>query len=124
MLMFQIIRQLFSAVFILIQFTSISGATLVFVFTKRLNFCVGKDIIFFLSLGFVRLLVVDLWSALECGSGDARVVRPKPTPMDSIDRSCLKVSAWTEPAQNIRELSGCLWSPQQLYFLLQMFIFM
>ncbi|XP_023203531.1 protein broad-minded isoform X2 [Xiphophorus maculatus] len=42
------------------------------------------------SSGFVRLLVVDLWSALECGSDDARVVRPKPTPMDSIDRSCLK----------------------------------
>ncbi|XP_014851708.1 PREDICTED: protein broad-minded isoform X2 [Poecilia mexicana] len=40
--------------------------------------------------GFVRLLVVDLWSALECGGDDARVIRPKPTPMDSIDRSCLK----------------------------------
>lgn len=42
-------------------------------------------------LGFVRALVIELWSALECGSEDVRVVRPKPTPMDPIDRSCLKV---------------------------------
>ncbi|XP_069580309.1 protein broad-minded [Brachyistius frenatus] len=40
--------------------------------------------------GFVRALVVELWSVLECGSEDVRVVRPKPTPMDPIDRSCLK----------------------------------
>nr|XP_019959269.1 PREDICTED: protein broad-minded [Paralichthys olivaceus] len=40
--------------------------------------------------GFVRALVVELWSTLECGSEDVRVVRPKPTPMDPIDRSCLK----------------------------------
>ncbi|XP_061560030.1 protein broad-minded isoform X1 [Phycodurus eques] len=40
--------------------------------------------------GFVRALVLELWSALECRSEDARAVRPKPTPMDPIDRSCLK----------------------------------
>ncbi|XP_039980895.1 protein broad-minded isoform X2 [Xiphias gladius] len=40
--------------------------------------------------GFVRALVIELWSTLECGSEDVRVVRPKPTPMDPIDRSCLK----------------------------------
>lgn len=45
--------------------------------------------------GFVRALVIELWSALECGSEDVRVVRPKPTPMDPVDRSCLKVrSTW------------------------------
>ncbi|XP_058470167.1 protein broad-minded [Solea solea] len=42
------------------------------------------------SSGFVRALVVELWSTLECGSEDVRVVRPKPTPMDPIDRSCHK----------------------------------
>ncbi|XP_051816731.1 protein broad-minded isoform X2 [Acanthochromis polyacanthus] len=42
------------------------------------------------SSGFVRALVVELWSILEYGSEDVRVVRPKPTPMDPIDRSCLK----------------------------------
>uniref|UniRef100_UPI0037E99F39 protein broad-minded n=1 Tax=Semicossyphus pulcher TaxID=241346 RepID=UPI0037E99F39 len=42
------------------------------------------------SSGFVRALVVELWSVLECGTEDVRVVRPKPTPMDPIDRSCLK----------------------------------
>uniref|UniRef100_A0A4W6ES69 Protein broad-minded n=1 Tax=Lates calcarifer TaxID=8187 RepID=A0A4W6ES69_LATCA len=42
------------------------------------------------SSGFVRALVIELWSTLECGSEDVRVVRPKPTPMDPIDRSCLK----------------------------------
>lgn len=41
--------------------------------------------------GFVRALVIELWSTLECGNEDVRVVRPKPTPMDPIDRSCLKV---------------------------------
>ncbi|KAM9354123.1 protein broad-minded [Pholidichthys leucotaenia] len=40
--------------------------------------------------GFVRALVVELWSVLECGSEDVRVARPKPTPMEPIDRSCLK----------------------------------
>ncbi|XP_060947669.1 protein broad-minded [Limanda limanda] len=40
--------------------------------------------------GFVRALVLELWSALECGSEDVRVVRPRPTPMDPIDRSCVK----------------------------------
>ncbi|XP_037607377.1 protein broad-minded isoform X1 [Sebastes umbrosus] len=42
------------------------------------------------SSGFVRALVVELWSVLECGSEDVGVVRPKPTPMEPIDRSCLK----------------------------------
>ncbi|KAF7658919.1 hypothetical protein LDENG_00005960 [Lucifuga dentata] len=42
------------------------------------------------SSGFVRALVMELWSSLECGSDDVRVVRPKPTPMDPIDRTCLK----------------------------------
>uniref|UniRef100_A0A8C3AYS1 Protein broad-minded n=1 Tax=Cyclopterus lumpus TaxID=8103 RepID=A0A8C3AYS1_CYCLU len=40
--------------------------------------------------GFVQALVVELWSVLECGSEDIGVVRPMPTPMDPIDRSCLK----------------------------------
>lgn len=35
--------------------------------------------------------MVELWSALECGREDVRVVHPKSTPMDPIDRSCLKV---------------------------------
>ncbi|XP_068564606.1 protein broad-minded isoform X2 [Cebidichthys violaceus] len=42
------------------------------------------------SSGFVQALVVELWSVLECGSEDVGVVRPKPTAMDPIDRSCLK----------------------------------
>ncbi|XP_061563025.1 protein broad-minded isoform X2 [Cololabis saira] len=42
------------------------------------------------SSGFVRAQVVELWSALEFGSDDVRVVRPTPTPMEPIDRSCLK----------------------------------
>ncbi|XP_061669175.1 LOW QUALITY PROTEIN: protein broad-minded [Syngnathoides biaculeatus] len=40
--------------------------------------------------GFVRALVLELWSLLECGSEDVRAVRPNPTPVDPIDRSCLK----------------------------------
>ncbi|XP_051731318.1 protein broad-minded isoform X1 [Ctenopharyngodon idella] len=42
------------------------------------------------SSGFVQTIVVELWSALECGREDVRVVHPKSTPMDPIDRSCLK----------------------------------
>uniref|UniRef100_A0A8D2ZSH9 Protein broad-minded n=1 Tax=Scophthalmus maximus TaxID=52904 RepID=A0A8D2ZSH9_SCOMX len=41
--------------------------------------------------GFVQALVTELWSTLECGSEEVRGVRPQPTPMDPIDRSCLKV---------------------------------
>ncbi|XP_057678869.1 protein broad-minded isoform X3 [Corythoichthys intestinalis] len=40
--------------------------------------------------GFIRALIVELWSALECGSEDARAVRPKPTATEPIDRNCLK----------------------------------
>ncbi|XP_039893671.1 uncharacterized protein LOC120737178 [Simochromis diagramma] len=43
----------------------------------------------FLS-GFIRALVLELWSVLECSSDDIRVVRPKPTPIDPTDRSCIK----------------------------------
>ncbi|KAJ8396241.1 hypothetical protein AAFF_G00021080 [Aldrovandia affinis] len=42
------------------------------------------------SSGFVQAIVVELWSALECGREDVRVVYPKSTPMDPIDRSCQK----------------------------------
>ncbi|KAJ8270728.1 hypothetical protein GJAV_G00118580 [Gymnothorax javanicus] len=42
------------------------------------------------SSGFVQAIVVELWSALECGREDVRVVHPKSTPMDPIDRSCQK----------------------------------
>uniref|UniRef100_A0A8C9TLN5 Protein broad-minded n=1 Tax=Scleropages formosus TaxID=113540 RepID=A0A8C9TLN5_SCLFO len=41
--------------------------------------------------GFVQAIVVDLWSALECGRDDARVVQPRSTPMEPIDRSCQKL---------------------------------
>ncbi|KAG8444599.1 hypothetical protein GDO86_009673 [Hymenochirus boettgeri] len=40
--------------------------------------------------GFVQALVTDLWSSLECGRDDVRVIHPKPTPVDPIDRSCQK----------------------------------
>ncbi|MFT7802979.1 protein broad-minded [Arapaima gigas] len=42
------------------------------------------------SSGFAQAIVADLWSALECGRDDARVVQPRSTPMDPIDRSCQK----------------------------------
>ncbi|KAL2081912.1 hypothetical protein ACEWY4_021730 [Coilia grayii] len=42
------------------------------------------------SSGFIQAMVVELWSTLECGREDVRVVHPKSTPMDPIDRSCLK----------------------------------
>lgn len=43
------------------------------------------------AAGFVRVLIAELWSVLECSIEDARVVRPKVTPMEPIDRNCLKV---------------------------------
>ncbi|KAI3364478.1 hypothetical protein L3Q82_011270 [Scortum barcoo] len=61
------------------------------------------------SSGFVQALVVELWSVLECGSEDVRVVRPKPTPMDPIDRSCLK---------SFLSLVNLLSSPQSVWELL------
>ncbi|KAG7316381.1 hypothetical protein KOW79_019922 [Hemibagrus wyckioides] len=42
------------------------------------------------SSGFIQAIVVELWSALECGREDVRVVHPKSIPMEPIDRSCLK----------------------------------
>ncbi|XP_013888840.1 protein broad-minded isoform X2 [Austrofundulus limnaeus] len=44
------------------------------------------------SSGFVQALVLELWSALECGGDDedVRALRPRPTPIDHIDRICHK----------------------------------
>uniref|UniRef100_A0A1A7WNH0 Protein broad-minded n=1 Tax=Iconisemion striatum TaxID=60296 RepID=A0A1A7WNH0_9TELE len=60
--------------------------------------------------GFVRVLVVELWSFLECGCDDVRVVCPRSIPMDPIDRSCLKsflslVNLLSSP-QSVWELVG------------------
>lgn len=40
--------------------------------------------------GFIQAFVSELWAALECGRDDVRVIHPKPTPVDPIDRSCQK----------------------------------
>ncbi|KAM4771016.1 protein broad-minded [Rhinophrynus dorsalis] len=40
--------------------------------------------------GFIQALVTDLWAVLECGRDDVRIIHPKPTPVDPIDRSCHK----------------------------------
>ncbi|XP_028653624.1 protein broad-minded [Erpetoichthys calabaricus] len=42
------------------------------------------------SSGFVKAIVLELWSVLECGRDDVRIAYPKSTPMDPIDRSCQK----------------------------------
>lgn len=47
------------------------------------------------AAGFVRVLIAELWSVLECSIEDARVVRPKVTPMEPIDRNCHKVPCLT-----------------------------
>ncbi|KAG9492911.1 hypothetical protein GDO78_001069 [Eleutherodactylus coqui] len=40
--------------------------------------------------GFIQAFVSELWAALECARDDVRVIHPKPTPVDPIDRSCQK----------------------------------
>lgn len=45
-----------------------------------------------LFLGFIKALVTELWSVLECGRDDVRVIHPRSTPVDPIDRSCQKVT--------------------------------
>lgn len=61
--------------------------------------------------GFVQALVVEIWSVLECGREDVRVVHPKSTPMDPIDRSCLKVNyfaqIFTVPCASTSMVSSC-----------------
>uniref|UniRef100_A0A4W3HU12 Protein broad-minded n=1 Tax=Callorhinchus milii TaxID=7868 RepID=A0A4W3HU12_CALMI len=42
------------------------------------------------SSGFIKALLMELWSVLECGRDDVRMIHPKPTPVDPIDRSCQK----------------------------------
>lgn len=69
-------------------------------------------------LGFVRALVIELWSALECGSEDVGVVRPKPTPMDPIDRSCVKVSVCVRQRIVCHFIPDCIfWSKIKLNWL-------
>uniref|UniRef100_S4RUF3 Protein broad-minded n=1 Tax=Petromyzon marinus TaxID=7757 RepID=S4RUF3_PETMA len=40
--------------------------------------------------GYTRTLVTELWAVLECGRDDVRVLAPRPTALDPIDRSCHK----------------------------------
>ncbi|XP_062953804.1 protein broad-minded isoform X2 [Cynocephalus volans] len=40
--------------------------------------------------GFINALITELWSNLECGRDDVRVIHPRSTPVDPIDRSCQK----------------------------------
>ncbi|KAM4865994.1 LOW QUALITY PROTEIN: protein broad-minded [Thomomys bottae] len=40
--------------------------------------------------GFINALIAELWSNLECGRDDVRVIHPKSIPVDPIDRSCQK----------------------------------
>lgn len=42
------------------------------------------------SSGFIQALVTELWSVLECGRDDVRVIYPRSIPVDPIDRSCQK----------------------------------
>lgn len=42
-------------------------------------------------LGFIKALVTELWTLLECGKDDVRITQPKSTPVDPIDQSCQKV---------------------------------
>ncbi|KAJ7399072.1 hypothetical protein BTVI_118578 [Pitangus sulphuratus] len=42
------------------------------------------------SSGFIKALVTELWSLLECGKDDVRITQPKSTPVDPIDQSCQK----------------------------------
>uniref|UniRef100_A0A669CLE4 Protein broad-minded n=1 Tax=Oreochromis niloticus TaxID=8128 RepID=A0A669CLE4_ORENI len=62
------------------------------------------------SSGFIRALVLELWSVLECSGDNIRVVRPKPTPIDPIDRSCLKSFLYLvnllSSSQSVWELLG------------------
>uniref|UniRef100_A0A4W5QWM9 BROMI middle region domain-containing protein n=1 Tax=Hucho hucho TaxID=62062 RepID=A0A4W5QWM9_9TELE len=55
------------------------------------------------SSGFVQAIMVELWSDLECGREDVRVVHPKSTRMDFIDRSCLKPLP-NKAEYNLREM--------------------
>ncbi|XP_042525329.1 protein broad-minded [Dipodomys spectabilis] len=40
--------------------------------------------------GFINALIAELWSNLECGRDDVRVIHPRSIPVDPIDRSCQK----------------------------------
>uniref|UniRef100_A0A8D0BTL6 TBC1 domain family member 32 n=1 Tax=Salvator merianae TaxID=96440 RepID=A0A8D0BTL6_SALMN len=40
--------------------------------------------------GFIKALITELWSVLECGRDDVRVTHPRSIPVDPIDRSCQK----------------------------------
>uniref|UniRef100_A0A8B9ZDH3 Protein broad-minded n=1 Tax=Buteo japonicus TaxID=224669 RepID=A0A8B9ZDH3_9AVES len=42
-------------------------------------------------LGFIKALVTELWTLLECGKDDLRITQPKSTPVDPIDQNCQKV---------------------------------
>ncbi|NXY22701.1 BROMI protein, partial [Atrichornis clamosus] len=42
------------------------------------------------SSGFIKALVTELWTLLECGKDDLRITQPRSTPVDPIDPSCRK----------------------------------
>ncbi|NWJ10819.1 BROMI protein, partial [Crypturellus undulatus] len=42
------------------------------------------------SSGFIKALVTEVWSLLECGKDDVRITQPRSFPVDPIDQSCQK----------------------------------
>ncbi|NXA47081.1 BROMI protein, partial [Nothocercus julius] len=42
------------------------------------------------SSGFIKALVSEVWSLLECGKDDVRITQPRSFPVDPIDQSCQK----------------------------------
>ncbi|XP_062889989.1 protein broad-minded isoform X2 [Mobula hypostoma] len=51
---------------------------------------IASGIVALQSSGFIKALVMEMWSVLECGRDDVRMINPKPTPVEPIDRSCQK----------------------------------
>lgn len=48
--------------------------------------------IFFPYTGYIKSLIAELWSVLECGASDTPLFTPKSWSVDAIDRSSHKVN--------------------------------
>lgn len=56
----------------------------------------NKFNIFFPCSGYIKSLIAELWSVLECGALDTPLFTPKSWSVDAIDRSSHKVNHRTK----------------------------
>ena len=57
-----------------------------------LSVCLSVSCVLLMYIGYVTILINDIWTLLDGGEDDLRLTTPRPHPFDPADRTMHKVS--------------------------------